>query len=208
MNKIIKEYDKTNVESNTSSQTNDLNNEIKHLEEENTRLKEQIKMNVESNITFPASNSFENNDKINMSPTKTNATSPTTVASTTTVTNLFDNFSPQFSGETRQENGFALEDPFQVFDPFNNNDPFKSAPINNIKTSVVLPGEDPFANAFDPFNQNQDSSITSGFGSEDPFGVSFLIKQKKFNPILILTLNRVKLSHQQGHHHRDLKLQA
>jgi hypothetical protein len=80
---------------------------------------------------------------------------------------------PQNNEIHSHENGFALEDPFQVFDPFNNNDPFKSAPLNNnIKPSSLVPGEDPFGNAFDPFNQNQDSSITSGFGSEDPFGVS------------------------------------
>ena len=181
MNKIIKEYDKTSSSSppsnSTSSQSNDLYNEIKHLEEENVQLKEQIKMNVESQITFPASNSFENNITPS-SPITTTATTTTNNISPTTqhpATNLFDNFSPQF--ETQHENGgFPLEDPFQVFDPFNSNDPFKSAPMNNnnnIKAGIAMPGDDPFANAFDPFNQHQqDSSITSGFGSEDPFSVS------------------------------------
>jgi hypothetical protein len=136
-------------------------------------------MNVESQITFPASNSFENNITPSSPITTTNNASPTTQQQP--ATNLFGNFSPQF--ETQHENGgFPLEDPFQVFDPFNNNDPFKSAPMNNtnnIKAGLAMPSDDPFANAFDPFNQQQqDSPITSGFGSDDPFSVSCLTEKK------------------------------
>ena len=163
MNKLIKEYDKTSTSEfcSPSSQKDDLSIEIKQLEEENLQLKEQIKLNIESNITFPVSNSFENN----ISSPSILKIPATTTETQHPASSLFDNFSPQ------PQNSFPIEDPFQEFDPFNNNDPFKGAPIDAAKT---ISGDDPFAEAFDPFNQHQDVSANSAFGSDDPFNVIFL----------------------------------
>jgi epidermal growth factor receptor substrate 15 len=179
LNKIIKEYDKTSPVSAAaaaattnaaSSQSENLNNEIQNLENQNLKLKEQIKASIESNVTFPDFNSFEKSASLASMQTEIVATPVATPTPSTDLTavqfqasDLFDNFpAQQQQQEEAQQSGFALDDPFQVFDPFNNNDPFKSAPVSNSK--IV----DPFANAFDPFSpQLQDSDST--FCSDDPF---------------------------------------
>jgi epidermal growth factor receptor substrate 15 len=182
LNKIIKEYDKTSPVSAAaaaaattnaaSSQSENLNNEIQNLENQNLKLKEQIKASIESNVTFPDFNSFEKSASLASMQTEIVATPVATPTPSTDLTavqfqasDLFDNFpAQQQQQEEAQQSGFALDDPFQVFDPFNNNDPFKSAPVSNSK--IV----DPFANAFDPFSpQLQDSDST--FCSDDPFSV-------------------------------------
>ena len=185
MNKIIKDYDNTSV--NSSGQS-DILTEISKLEEENQKLDQQIKeinaanAAAESAKIINKSNSMKFNEFNSNSPISgaqvSNSFSQSNIAANGVLggnqfqinsnnsKSLFDNFFP-----TQQQ--FAIQDPFQSFDPFNSNsaaDPFKSAPMNNIKATNVnkdFSNEDPFANAFDPFGQQ--SANQSAFSVDDPF---------------------------------------
>lgn len=167
INKLIKEYDTVPINS-TNTVSNDLSEEIKKLEEENVRLKQEIEKATETaKAASLYNNSFSlqqnNNGNLSFSPTNENSHSQSSFQA---------NFN-SFVSPDQQQSG-PIEDPFQTFDPFNNNDPFKSAPIgdlNKLNTDFVA-AEDPFANAFDPFSINQQlqqQNSNTAFGSDDPF---------------------------------------
>lgn len=184
LNKLMKEYDGLAGEKT-------LNEEIKQLEAENVRLKEQIKQAIDANTTelsqqngvVAASGMFNQNSTFNES-NFSEKFSPSfqfqSSSTTNNVNNAFDNFfSPASNG---QQVTFGIDDPFQAFDPFkennandpfkenNTNDPFKSAPIGD--KSADFSTDDPFSSPFDQIKNttfNNHSSSNNQQANEDPF---------------------------------------
>jgi hypothetical protein len=151
LNKLVKEYDKI-------SNRNELSEEIRHIESENAKLREEIK----TLNTNPANDSY---NSLNLTSTFNNS-------------NQFQaNFSDAFgSPQTANANTDASSqfvNAFETFDPFGPSDPFQAASNNNTKQTLNM--SDPFSNKFDPFANNTANEPTTfsnanGFGNDDPFG--------------------------------------